>query len=283
LVWSGLNDLAAHTGAAVSGLLRASRSPRALARDVVQGVRTLGTLSGVVGAVPSTILNRPGGPRRRTDWVRVPLEDLRATKNAYGTTLNNVVLAACAGALHRYFERQGEPLVAGVRAMVPVSVRLDSAKGALGNQVAAIYPALPLDEVDPNRRIATIAEEVARLRNSQGVAMQRLMDLGGFAPPTIMEQVQRLLLLSPGAHNLVISNVPGPSVPLYFRGRQLLEVLPSGMTTPVHGLNLPMVSYNGTLFIAVASDPDVVPDAAGFAADLEASFAELSEAARDRA
>jgi hypothetical protein len=94
-----------------------------------------------------------------------------------------------------------------------------------------------------------------------------------------MEQVQRLLLRNDAAHNLVISNVPGPRDCLYLRGRPLVEVLPSGMTTPRHGLNMPMVSYHGTLFIAVSSDPDVVPDGAGFAADLEAAFAELRDAA----
>ena len=278
LAISGLTDLAAHSGGALMGLLRASRSPRTLARDAAEGARTLGTLSGVAGAVPHTILNGLGGPRRRTDWVRVPLEELRATKDAYDTTLNNIVLAASAGALRRFFLRHGEPLVEGMRAMVPVSVRLDADKGALGNQVSAIYPTLPIGEADLAKRVAAITAEVTRLRGSQGIAMQRLMDVGGFAPPTIMEQVQRLLLTNAGAHNLVISNVPGPSKPLYLRGRELLEVLPSGATMPRHGLNLPMLSYNGVLYIAVTSDPDVVTDGAGFAADLRASFGELRDA-----
>ncbi|MCR1783207.1 WSD1 family O-acyltransferase [Nocardioides carbamazepini] len=114
------------------------------------------------------------------------------------------------------------------------------------------------------------------------MAMEKVMNIGGFAPPTIMEQVQRLLLINPGAHNLVISNVPGPRTPHYLRGRRLVEVLACGSTMPRHGLNLVMISYVDTLFIAVSSDPDVVPDAAGFAADLEQSFAELREAARSR-
>ena len=73
----------------------------------------------------------------------------------------------------------------------------------------------------------------------------------------------------------MISNVPGPAQQLYLRGRPLVEVLPSGAVTPNHNLNMPMVSYNGTLFIAVSTDPDVVPDGSGFAEDLEESFAEL--------
>lgn len=279
LLVSGLSDLAASTGDAVSGFLRGIRSPRRMARNVVEGAQTLGTVTGVTGSVPATMLNRQGGPRRRTDWVRVALDDLKATKNAYGTTINNVVLAASAGAVRRYFLRQGEPLADGMRAMVPVSVRLDNEKGVLSNRVSAIYPLLPIQEADPGRRVAIVEAEVARLRDSQGVAMQRLMDLGGFAPPTIMEQIQRVMLVNSGAHNLVISNVPGPSKPLYLRGRPLVEVLPAGMTMPHHGLNMPMVSYNGTFFIAISSDPDVIPDPAGFAADLEASFAELGQAA----
>jgi diacylglycerol O-acyltransferase / wax synthase len=282
LLRSGLADLAAHSGRAVTSLLRASRTPAALWDQAGQGVRTLGTLTGVSGAVPPTLINRPGGPRRRTDWVRVPMEDLRATKNAFGTTLNNIVLAAASGALRRYLDRQGDELAEGMRAMVPVSVRLDPEKGALGNQVSAIYPELPVGEPDPARRVATIAADVERLRGGQGVALEQLMNIGGFAPPTIMEQVQRLLLINPGAHNLVISNVPGPSTPYYLRGRRLVEVLACGSTMPRHGLNLVMISYLGTLFVAVSSDPDVVPDAVGFAADLEASFAELYDAAPGR-
>lgn len=280
LLRSGLADLAGHSRVLVTDFVRASLKPSTLMTGVLQAARTLGTLTGVVGAVPLTIINRPGGPRRRTDWVRVPMDDLKATKNAYRTTINNVVLAASAGALRRYFQRQGEPLVDGMRAMVPVSVRLDAEKGALGNQVSAIYPVLPIGEADPAQRLAEIAAEVERLRGGQGVAMERLMNLGGFAPPTIMDQVQRLLLINPGAHNLVISNVPGPSTPFYLRGRRMVEVLACGSTMPRHGLNLVMISYNGTLFIAVSSDPDVIPDAAGFATDLKESFLELLEASR---
>lgn len=279
LLASGLADFATTSGAGITDLLRRARSPRTAAREVVQGVRTLGTLSGVTGSAPPTILNRTGGPRRRCDWVRIPLADLKTTKNAYGTTLNNIVLAASTGALRRYLVGQGEPLTEGIRAMVPVSVRLDAQKGALGNQVSAIYPVLPIEVEDPGERVAIIAAEVDRLRKSQGVAMQQIMDLGGFAPPTIMEQVQRLLLRTSAAHNLVISNVPGPRDRLYLRGRPLVEVLACGMTLPHHNLNMPMISYNGTLFISIGTDPDVVPDGDRFAADLEASFAELHAAA----
>src|SRR5207245_4617776 len=114
------------------------------------------------------------------------------------------------------------------------------------------------------------------------VAMQRLMELGGFAPPTIMAQVQRLMIRG-GMHNLIISNVPGPSEQLYLLGRPLLEVLAGAPTTARHGLTIPMVSYNGTMFLAIGTDPDVVPDGAGFAADLEAAFAELHRAGAERA
>ena len=283
LVASGIADFAAKGGQAVSGILRAARSPRSTLGNVAQDLKTLGRLSGVTSSAPSTMLNRQGGPRRRTDWVRVSLDDLKATKKAHGTTINNVVLAASTGALRRYFVRQGEPLPLGMRAMVPVSVRLDDERGVLSNRVSAIFPVLPLDEEDPGRRVSLIAAEVERLRGTEGVAMQRIMDMGGFAPPTIMGQIQRLLLLNEGAHNLVISNVPGPAEQLYLRGRPLREVLPSGTTTPRHNLNMPMVSYNGTFFIAISTDPDTVPDGAGFAKDLEDSYAELLDLAREAA
>jgi diacylglycerol O-acyltransferase len=287
LLGAAVADLARNSAAAVASGAGRLRSPLGGAQELVRSVRALGSVAGIAGSAPTTMLNRPGGPRRRTDWVRQPMSDLRATKSAYGTTINNIVLAACAGALRRYFLRHGEPLADGLRAMVPVSIRLDSERGVLGNRVSAVYPLLPIQLAEPAARVAAVAEEMARLRGGhQGVAMQRLMDIGGFAPPTIMDQVQRLVIKG-RMYNLIISNVPGPSEQLQLLGRPLVEVLAAGLTSARHGLNIPMVSYNGTMFMAIGTDPDVVPDGAGFAADLEQSFAELHRAgaalARQRA
>ena len=169
LVASGLVDYAGKTGGAVvSGILKSARSPLTALKDTVQSARTLGAVSGLTGSVPSTILNRPGGPRRRTDWVRVPLDDLRATKKAHDTTINNIVLAASAGALRRYFKRHGQPIPDGMRAMVPVSVRLDDERGVLSNRVSAIFPLLPLEESDPAKRVALVAAEVAPPEGNPG-------------------------------------------------------------------------------------------------------------------
>ena len=157
------------------------------------------------------MLNRPGGPRRRTDWVRVPLDDLRATKKAHDTTINNIVLAASAGALRRYFMRHGEPLPDGMRAMVPVSVRLDDERGVLSNRVSAIFPVLPLEESDPGRRVALVAAEVARLQGTPRASRcSGSWTWAGSRRRRSWSRSSGSLLVNDGAHNLVISNVPGP-------------------------------------------------------------------------
>jgi WS/DGAT/MGAT family acyltransferase len=283
LVASGLANLATGFVGAVAKSRRWPRTHAATRRALVDGTRALGTLTGVGCSAPHTVLNMPGGPRRRTYWVRQSMDDLRATKSAYGTTINNVVLAATAGALRRYLLDHDQPLVDGFRALVPVSVRVNSERGELGNRISGVYPQLPIHEPDPGRRVALVVAEMQRLRDiRQGAAVQQLMDVGDFMPPTIMGRIQRMLIRGK-THNVLISNVPGVGHRLFLRGRPLVEVLASGLTTERHGLIMPMVSYNGTLFITVGTDPDVVADGARFAAYLEQSFAELHAAARMQA
>ena len=164
---------------------------------------------------------RPAQPVQRSHRAPPPLHlghadlaEFKAIKNALGGTVNDVVLAAVAGALGRYLRMHGEPtddLV--LRAMVPVSVRADVERGALGNRVAAMWAPLPVGLHDPVQRLLTISHEMEGIKESgQAVGAQVLTELTGFAPPTIMAQAARLQARQ-RLFNLVVTNVPGPAVP----------------------------------------------------------------------
>ncbi len=186
------------------------------------------TLPGVRGAPPSP-LNVPIGPHRRFAWSDADLARVKAIKDALGGTVNDVVLATVAGGLGRYLRAHGHPTIDLVlRAMIPVSVRADAERGALGNQVAAVWAGLPVGVTDPVERLELIKREMEGLKESgQAVGARVLTELTGFAPPTVMAQAARLQ-----AHqrffNLVVTNVPGPQLPLYVLGRRMRGDLPDG-------------------------------------------------------
>src|SRR5438477_10825766 len=145
-------------------------------------------------AAPPSPFNVRIGPHRRFTWVQGDLAEFKAIKNSLGGSVNDVVLAVVAGALGRYLRRNGHPtgdLV--LKAMVPVSVRADVERGALGNKVAAMWAPLPVGVTDPAALFGTIHESMSGLKESgQAVGAQVLTELAGFAPPTIMSQAARL-------------------------------------------------------------------------------------------
>jgi diacylglycerol O-acyltransferase / wax synthase len=164
---------------------------------------------------PATPFNVAIGPHRRYTWVDAELDRFKAIKNALGGTLNDVVLAAVALALGRFLRRRGEETDGLVlTAMVPVSVRADADRGALGNRVAAMWAPLPVGVQDAGEVLAEISEAMRGLKESgQAVGAQALTSLADFAPPTIMSQAARLQSRQ-RFFNLVVTNVPGPQITL---------------------------------------------------------------------
>jgi diacylglycerol O-acyltransferase len=159
--------------------------------------------------------------------------------------------------------------------MVPVSVRADADKGALGNRVASLWAALPISEPDAVRRIEIVHETMKDLKSSgQAVGAQLLTSFGEYAPPTILAQAARLVARQ-RAFNLVVTNVPGPQFPLYMFGKQMQEVYPvvplSGNTT----IGIALLSYNGTIGFGLLGDFDAAPDLGVLAEGIEKSAAEL--------
>jgi diacylglycerol O-acyltransferase len=163
--------------------------------------------------------------------------------------------------------------------MVPVSVRADSQRGALGNQVAAMWAPLPVGDADPLAVLTEISEAMRGLKESgQAVGAQALTSLADFAPPTIMSQAARLQSRQ-RFFNLVVTNVPGPQVPLYLLGHHLQAFYPVVPLAHHQALGIAIMSYDGRLGFGLLGDYDAMPDLEDLAADLEQAIAALSSAA----
>ena len=265
----------------VRGIRAVLRGPRVVATRAAEAASAVGALAlGGLQPAPSSLFNVPIGPHRRFTWVRGDLDQFKAVKNALGGTVNDVVLTVVSGALGRYMRLNGEA-TDGVelRAMVPVSVRADVERGALGNRVAAMWAQLPVGIGDPVERLHRISESMEEVKHSgQAVGAQVLTALTGFAPPTILSQAVRLQARQ-RLFNLVVTNVPGPQIPLYLLGRQLEAIFPMVPLAKNTALGIAIMSYNGQLNFGLAGDYDALADIETLADQLRASIAELVAAA----
>jgi WS/DGAT/MGAT family acyltransferase len=257
------------------------RGPRRIAggvRDAAVGVGAM-AWAGLNPAPPSPY-NRSIGPHRRFTWVRADLGEIKAIKNELGGTVNDVVLATVAGALGKHLRRRGQNTDGlELKAMIPVSVRADIERGALGNKVAAIMAPLPVWCQDPVARLDILSEELRGLKSSgQAVGAQVLTDLTGFAPPTVMDQASRLVARQ-RMFNLVVTNVPGPQFPLYLAGRRMLDPFPMVPLAKNQGLGIALLSYAGKINFGLVGDYDVLWDLDQFAEDVREALDELAAAA----
>jgi len=264
------------------------RGPRRLlggARDAAVGVGAMAWAG--LNPAPGSPYNADIGPHRRFTWVRADLRDLKAIKDELGGTVNDVVLATVAGALGRHLRRRGRNTDGlELKAMVPVSVRSDLQRGALGNRVAAMMAPLPVWCREPVARLDIVREELKGLKSGgQAVGAQVLTDLSGFAPPTIMGQASRLMARQ-RFFNVVVTNVPGPQFPLYLLGRRMLDPFPMVPLAKNQALGVALLSYDGSINFGLVGDYDLLWDLDELAEDVQESLAELAEAAgvelRDR-
>jgi WS/DGAT/MGAT family acyltransferase len=281
LLADALLERATVPGEIARGVRAAFRGPRAVLKrfgDALVGVGAM-AWAGLQPAPPS-IFNVPIGPHRRFTWVRGDLNQFKAIKNELGGTVNDVVLAVVTGALGRYMRLHGEDTDSEeLRAMVPVSIRADVERGALGNRVTAMWATLPVGITDPVRRLNTISESMRELKESgQAVGAEVLTALSGFAPPTIVSQAARLAARQ-RLFNLVVTNVPGPQLPLYLLGRRLEAIFPMVPLTSNTALGIAILSYDGQLNFGLTADYDGLPDIEVLADELRSAIEELAAAA----
>jgi diacylglycerol O-acyltransferase / wax synthase len=257
----------------------ALQTPRVLldrARDTLGGALELVS----VGTAPRSPFNVTIGPNRRFSMTEVAVSDAKAIKNALGGTVNDVVLAAVGGALNRSMRNRGEKTQGlKLRTMVPVSTRDDSQKMALGNRVTSLFVDLPIGTMDAASRLHQISAITKDLKKShQAVAASALMKAGTWAPPTLHALAARRLARSRFV-NLVVSNVPGPQVPLYMLGAKMLVTYPVMPLAETTALSIAVTSLSGVMGFGFTGDWDGVPDIDGMAEHLRAAFDDLKKAA----
>jgi diacylglycerol O-acyltransferase len=281
LLAEALLERATVPGEVVRSVRAMVRGPRRVARAAGDSLVGLGAMAWAgLRPPPSSPYNMRIGPHRRFTWVRASLDDVKSVKNELGGTVNDVVLAIVAGALRRHLDRRGvEPPASGLRAMVPVSVRAEAERGALGNRVAAMMATLPVSEPQAARRLEIVSAAMRGVKRSgQAVGAQVLTSLSGFAPPTVMSQAARLISTQ-RFFNLVVTNVPGPQTPLYLMGREMIDVFPMVPLAKGQALGVAIMSYNGRMNFGLVGDYDGMRDLDELADDFYESLAELAEAA----
>ena len=284
LVAAGVTGLAGMPARLARRVVGAAQSPVETAGKVREAGEGLGNVAWkFANPAPETPLNVPIGPHRRVLWLSFPLEQLKEIKNALGGTVNDVFLAVVSGALGRWLRRHGvrtEGLE--LRGIVPVSIRADEQKGALGNRITAMLGPLPVYARDPLERYRIVSESMSGLKESkQAVGAATLTRLQDFAPPTILAQASRLNF-STRAYNILVTNVPGPQFPLYLIGREMEELVPVPFLAPERALAVAMMSYNGSVDIGMMGDYDAMHDLDEFGEDIRESVEELRKVARPR-
>jgi WS/DGAT/MGAT family acyltransferase len=284
LVADGVKGLARVPFGVAERALRAVRDPARAAGKVREAAEGVGEVVWAgLNPAPDTPLNVPIGPHRRVRWVQSRLNDFKEIKNSLGGTVNDVVLAVVTGALRRWLRLRGvrsEGLE--LRALVPVSIRTEDERGALGNRIAAMRGPLPVYCTDPVSCLELVRGSMQGLKESkQALGAEVIAGLQDFAPPTLLAQASRLNF-STRLFNVIVTNVPGPQFPLYLRGRELEELIPMAFLPENHALAIAIMSYNGRLDFGLLGDYDAMPDIEDLALFLEDSLVELLEEARRR-
>lgn len=263
---------------AVAAAARPSRSLSAL-HEVAEGLGEI--VWAGLNPAPETPLNVAIGPHRRYAVVRQELSDYKFVKDALGGTVNDVVLAVVSRALARWLRSRGvrtEGLE--LRALVPVSVRTERNTGELGNQLTAMRAPLPVYITDAAARLRFVRHAMDGLKESkQAVGAATLASVNNLAPPTILAQASRLNF-STRLFNLLVTNVPGPQLPLYVLGRRLTDLFPIAFLPRNHALAVAIMSYDGSIDYGLLGDYDALPDIGVIAEGIEEGLGELIEAAR---
>ena len=230
----------------------------------------------VIGA-PQSSLNGPMSGTRHFATVRLDLADVKATKTRLGGTVNDVVLAICAGGLRHLLLSRGDELPEGdLRAQVPVNIRTEDQEHALGNELTSLFVELPVAEADPIARYRRVVERAAQLKaGSQRAGGKTIIDLADMGPPLAGALLARSMFGGTRMFNLTITNVPGPQERLYAFGAPLVEVLPLVPLFAGHTIGIAVVSYAGQVVFGLNADRVAAPDVKVLAEGIERSFAEL--------
>jgi diacylglycerol O-acyltransferase len=289
------------------------RSAMALARQPLQAVRVVADLArsipGLANAIgpslaqhlpgkdseellsatglhaPGTPFNAPVSAHRRWAFTDLPLAEVKSLRTGSELTVNDVVMALCAGALRRWLALHSSLPSAPLVAAVPVSVRATDQKGTMGNKVSMMLAPLPTNLSDPAERLEAMHEAMRAAKEQHGaIPASLLADVTQFAMPAVANQAWRLsaklrLLERVNPFNLFISNIPGPNVTLYYAGAKVLAYYPVSALVDGQGLNITVMSYCGNLYFGLIACRQLVPDLDVMAGFLHEELEALTSAA----
>jgi diacylglycerol O-acyltransferase / wax synthase len=247
-------------------------------RDALAGIgEAIG--AGARSASP-TPLNTEIGPHRRFDWLVMDLGAVKDVKSKLGGTVNDIVLAIVSGALSRFLRGRGlQTERLDFRAMLPVNIRSEADRESMGNRVAMMVAQLPLGERDPRRRLQRVIETTRELKRSrQALGVRALEEISDWTLTTLFSAFVRLSTMS-RPYNVVVTNVPGPQVPIYFLGAPMQAVYPLVPLNRNQALGIALFSYNSGLFWGFNADWDAVPDLHELVEAISTEFEHLREAA----
>jgi diacylglycerol O-acyltransferase / wax synthase len=281
------------------GLLAQLSKPVAVARLLTPTTQFLsrtvsrareGTAMAAPFSAPRTSFNGTITGHRSVGVANMSLEDVKAVKNATGTTVNDVVLTVTGGALRSWLADRDELPETSLLASVPVSVRERSARTVGANKVSAMFAKLFTDVEDPLDRLAQMSEANRNNKeHHQAVGADALQDWAEFAAPRTFGLAVRayaglkLAEKHPVVHNLVVSNVPGPPVPLYFMGARIVSLYPLGPVFHGAGVNVTVASNNGELNVGIMACREMVPHVSDLVQRFPEELAALKKAAVKKA
>jgi WS/DGAT/MGAT family acyltransferase len=295
-MFSEKNPFVLATGA-VSNARRLRKASEVIARFATQPAVTAPFNAGIVG------------PSRKVRWIKESFDDIREIRKQLGGTINDVVLTVVSEAVARYLASHDEAATAGeyLRIMCPVNVRTEDKKGALGNEVSAIFPRLPAEPLDPVQRLHAVIGETERIkREEEAQALTVLQESLPYVPPVGMLGTQLVgTRMDPTAAmarmqlpampriggfrppnvgiNFVCTNVPGVQVPQYMCGLEVIDTIGLLVLTGPVGFSITILSYNRQLFFSFICDPHLLPDLEVIAAGADEVFNELLNAAAEAA
>jgi diacylglycerol O-acyltransferase / wax synthase len=265
----------------VPGIRAISDVSAAVAKVVTGGAAVSGPAERRELRPPRTPFNGPITAHRRFSFGSLPLADIKTVKNAFGMTVNDVVMALCASALRRWLlDHDALPTVPIVVA-VPVSIRTGDRPGSGGNQISVMVAEMPTEVGDPAERLTSVMAAMTNAkRHFQAVPATILQDLSTVIPTALSGLAARQLfklVTAPGLpFNLFVSNVPGPQVPLYVAGARVLGLYPvSAVTDMTGGLNITLFSYDGSIDFGLIACRELVPDVWNLIDYLRDALAEL--------
>lgn len=291
------SDLVART--AINGVLHPLRAGKILIPGALGALRHVAELPGkIAGGVaaaldqgssslfaPSTRFNGAPTPQRAFEARFHELADFKRIKACVPkATINDVALAYVGGALRRYLDSHEELPDETLVAACPASIRSSGETGSGGNRLFGRLHALETTIADPLERLAAIVDDTSALRETTDSSHStRLMDMVGTVPTTLLgltvKAANAVPFSAPAIANTTVSNVPGPTDPIYFAGARLLRV--TGLGPLIGGMNVfhVVASYNGTISIGVTADRSALPDPGHYADCMQRSFDEMLSAA----